>query len=61
MSEEKSIEQMIYDETEKRLAEMESPDYVFPKRIGKGDIVAIITSVAVSFMLIILCMAGVIK
>ena len=35
MESEKSIEQMIYDETEKRLAVMKSSDYVFPKKKNK--------------------------
>lgn len=61
MSEEKSIEQMIYDETEKRLAIMESPDYEYPKTISKADVVGIVVAVAVSALLIVLCMVGVIK
>ena len=60
MDNEKSIEQMIYDETEKRLAVMESPDYVFPKKITKADVIGIVASVAVSVVLIVLCMVGVI-
>lgn len=60
MANEDSIEQMIYDETEKRLGIMESKDYVFPPKIGKVDVVAIIASCAVSLVLIILCMTGVI-
>lgn len=61
MDNEVSIEQMIYDETEKRLAEMQKPDYVFPKKITKADIIGIAISVAVSVVLIVLCMVGVIK
>ena len=61
MDNEVSIEQMIYDETEKRLAVMQSPDYVFPKKITKADIIGIVSSVAVSIVLIVLCMIGVIK
>lgn len=57
----KSIEQMIYDETEKRLNIMQSPDYEFPKRISKADVIGIVSSVACSIVLIALCMAGVIK
>ena len=60
MDNEKSIEQMIYDETEKRLAVMKSPDYVFPKKITKADVIGIAISVGVSMVLIILCMVGVI-
>lgn len=61
MSEEKSIEQMIYDETEKRLAVMESPDYVYPKTINKKDVIGIIAGIGISLVLILLCMIGVIK
>lgn len=61
MSEEKSIEQMIYDETEKRLSEMESANYVFPKTIGKADWIGIIAGITACSLLIILCMVGVIK
>lgn len=60
MANDESIEQMIYDETEKRLNIMESKEYVFPGKIGKADVIAIIASVAVSLGLIILCMTGVI-
>jgi len=60
MSKDDSIEQMIYDETEKRLAEMEKPDYEFPKRIGVGDVIGIVASISISIVLIILCMVGVI-
>lgn len=37
-----------------------SPDYEFPKRMGKGDFVIIAVAVAVSLVLIALCMTGVI-
>ncbi len=55
-----SIEKMIYDETERRLKIMEDPNYEFPKRAGKADAAAIVAVVAVSILLIILCMTGVI-
>jgi len=58
---EKSIEQMIYDETVKRFSVMESSDYQFPERISKVDVIGIICSVVCSFILIVLCMVGVIK
>lgn len=57
---EKSIEELIYEETEVRLKEMASPDYVFPKKADKTDVVAILASIGVCFVLIILCMTGVI-
>ena len=43
------LEDLIYEETAKRLEIMEQPDYEFPKRMGKGRLV-----------LIALCMTGVI-
>ena len=55
-----SIEEVIYQETEKRLAIMQQPDYEFPARIGKGDVAAIITSIVVCLTLIVCCMTGVI-
>jgi len=55
-----SIQEMIDAETKKRLEIMESPDYEFPKRIGKADVIGIIAGVSVSILLIILCMTGVI-
>lgn len=56
----KSMEQMIYEETEKRLKVMESPGYEFPKRIGKADVIGIIAAICVSLLLIISCMLEVI-
>lgn len=55
-----SIEQMIYDETERRLQIMEKSDYEFPKKAGKADAIGIVVSVVVSIILIVLCMTGVI-
>lgn len=52
--------QLIYDETEKRLEEMESPDYQWPARIGRIDWIVIIAGIVISFVLILLCMTGVI-
>ena len=55
-----SIEEMIYQETEKRLAIMQQPDYEFPARVGKGDVAAIVTAIVVCLTLIVCCMTGVI-
>ena len=57
---EKSIEELIYEETDQRLKEMASPDYEFPKKADKNDAIGIIASIAVCLVLIILCMTGVI-
>ena len=57
---EKTIEEVIYEETEKRIAEMQSPEYVFPKRLARRDIIAILTSMGISGLLLLLCMVGVI-
>lgn len=56
-----SIEKMIYDETERRLAIMESPEYEFPKRINRTDIIAISLLCIICLLLIVLCMMGVIS
>ena len=58
---EKSIEQIIYDETKKRLETMESPEYPFPPKISKADVISIIVSIALCGVLILACMIGVIK
>ena len=55
-----SIEEMIYTETEKRLEIMSSPDYEFPPKASKADAIGIVAAIAVSLVLIILCMTGVI-
>lgn len=57
---EKTIEEVIYEETEKRIAEMQSPDYVFPKRLDHRDIAVILASMGISGLLLLLCMVGVI-
>ncbi len=39
---------------------MKSPDYKFPEKADKKDAIGIIAAIAVSLLLIILCMTGVI-
>ena len=51
---------MIYEETDKRLKEMASPDYVFPEKADKKDVFGIAAAIGVSILLIVLCMTGVI-
>lgn len=57
---EKSIEELIYEETDQRLKEMAAADYPWPQKADKTDAIAIVSGIAVSLFLIILCMAGVI-
>ena len=57
---EKTIDEMIYEETSKRLKEMSSPDYQFPEKADKKDAIGIIASCAICLVLIVLCMTGVI-
>jgi len=57
---EKSIEELIYEETDQRLKEMAVPDYHFPKKADKNDAIAIVAGIGISLILIILCMMGVI-
>jgi hypothetical protein len=59
--ENQSIEELIYNETKKRLAIMEKPDYEFPKRITKVDVIAITAGIVICCLLIALCMMGVIE
>lgn len=54
------LEDLIYEETAKRLEIMEQSNYEFPKRMGKIDFVIIAVAVAASLVLIALCMTGVI-
>lgn len=58
---EQSIEELIYNETEKRLQEMEREDYEFPERINKTDYIIMAAGFIGSVILIILCMLGVIN
>lgn len=53
-----SIEQLIYEETERRLEIMQSDTYEFPKKMTRVDYGIIIASVAVSLVLIVTCMLG---
>ena len=57
---EKSIEELIYEETEQRLKEMGTASYQFPKKANKADYIGILAAIFVCLALIILCMAGVI-
>ena len=57
---EKSIEELIYEETNQRLKEMSAPDYPWPKKADWRDAIAIIAGISISLLLIVLCMAGVI-
>lgn len=53
-----SIEQLIYEETERRLEIMQSDTYEFPKKMTRVDYGIIIASVAASLALIVTCMLG---
>lgn len=57
---EKSIEDLIYEETDQRLKEMASPNYHFPEQADRNDVIGIIGGIVISTILIILCMTGVI-
>lgn len=61
MSKEKiDIGKLIDEETERRLQIMQEPDYEWPTKAGKGNVVAIISSILVCLVLILLCMMEVI-
>ena len=53
-----SIDQLIYEETERRLEIMQSDTYEFPKKMTRVDYGIIIASVAASLVLIVTCMLG---
>ena len=57
----KNLEDLIYEETKRKLDIMESKEYKFPKRITKVDSYIIISIIIISLVLIILCMSEVIK
>lgn len=57
---EKSIEELIYEETEQRLKEMNSVSYQFPKKANKADYICILAAILACLALVILCMTGVI-
>lgn len=56
----KSIEELIYEETDRRLKEMADPAYPWPRKADKNDAIAIVVGICISLLLIILCMTGVI-
>ena len=53
-----SIEQLIYEETERRLEIMQSDTYEVPQKMTRVDYGIIIASVAASLVLIVTCMLG---
>ena len=55
------IEELIANETKRRLEEMESPNYVFVQPFLKSDFILIIFFVLINLVLIILAMTGVIQ
>ena len=52
------IEELIANETKRRLEEMESPNYVFAQPFLKSDFIIVIGLVLINLILIILAMAG---
>lgn len=57
-AQEGGIEQLIYEETERRLEIMQSDSYEFPKKMTRVDYGIIVASVAASLVLIVTCMLG---
>lgn len=57
-AQEGGIEQLIYEETERRLEIMQSDSYEFPKKMTRVDYGIIIASAAASLVLIVTCMLG---
>ncbi len=57
----RNLEELIYEETKKRLDIMESKEYKFPEKISKTDSYIIISIITLSLLLIVLCMVEVIK
>ena len=57
----RNLEELIYEETKKRLDIMESKEYKFPEKISKTDSYIIISIIILSLLLIVLCMVEVTK
>lgn len=57
---EKTIEELIYEETDKRLTIMEGPGYQFPQKANRADVIGIVAAIGLSLILVVLCMTGVI-
>ena len=57
-AQEGGIEQLIYEETERRLEIMQSDSYESHKKMTRVDYGIIIASVAASLVLIVTCMLG---
>ncbi len=51
---EDELSQALYDEIEQRIVQMESNDYLFPKRFSKKDYMVVVLVVVVCLVLIIL-------
>ena len=58
---EESIEKVIYEETEKRLKEMDASEYQFPKKADSKDVILMAALAGASCLLIVLCLMGVIQ
>ena len=52
------VEELIANETKRRLEEMESPNYVFAQPFLKSDFIIVIGLVLINLILIILAMTG---
>ena len=55
-----NIEELIYEETNKRLAIMSSKEYNYPPKVTNIDFIIIISLLVVSVIFIVMCMTGVI-
>ena len=52
------IEELVANDTKRRLEEMESPNYVFAQPFLKSDFIIVIGLVLINLILIILAMTG---
>lgn len=52
------IEELVANETKRRLEELESPNYVFAQPFLKSDFIIVIGLVLINLILIILAMTG---
>ena len=52
------IDELVANETKRRLEEMESPNYVFAQPFLKSDFIIVVGLVLINLILIILAMTG---
>jgi len=58
MSDSKFLDEILYEETQKRLGTMSRKDYEYPPGLGRLDWIIVIASLFCCLLLMALCMVG---